>query len=113
MQLDMSELDMHWPLHDALQLVEQLPEQLKLPGFAMHAVMQSPEQPPVQLALMETMQLPVTLAVQLRGWQLAVHPPDVSKVHERPAAPEKSMFPQAAIGAASAVAGHRETSATR
>jgi hypothetical protein len=110
MHVVLSALVLHWPLQDASQLVEQLPEQLKLPWFAMQVPMQSPEQLPVQLALMETLQLADTLAVQLTGVQSAVQPPDVSKVHDRLVAPAKSMLSHAAMGAAWAVLG---ASATR
>jgi hypothetical protein len=98
-------IDEHIQLHDASQLVLQLPEQLTLPGLAVHIPMQLAPQLPVHVALAEPMQLAEMLAVQLMGWQLAVHPPDVSNVHDRLVAPEKSIPPHAAIGAAWAVLG--------
>jgi hypothetical protein len=69
--------------------------------------MQLAEQLPVQLASTDPLHPAVTLAVQLTGVQSAVQPPDVSTLHVRDDAPEKSMPPQAAIGAACAVRGTR------
>jgi len=99
------QLAVQLPLHVA----EQLPEQLKLPGLAMHEPEQEPVQPAVQLPVAVTLQPPEMLAWQLMGWQFAVQPPDVSRVHDRFVAPEKSTFPHAAMGAAWAVADVSET----
>lgn len=46
-------IDEHWLLQLPMHSVEQLPEQLKLPGLPVHCPMHVPSQPPVQLALAE------------------------------------------------------------
>jgi hypothetical protein len=107
MQVVMSPLELHCPLHEASHLAEQSPEQLKLPG----------EQPPMHLPVQSAVQLPltdpehiaVTLAVQFTGVQSAMHPADVSNVQVRPVAPAKSIPPHAAMGAAWAVFGLKAT----
>jgi hypothetical protein len=111
MQVVMSLLEVHWLLQLPLQVASQLPEQLKLPMLAVQAVMQEPEQLSVHVPLIEPVHMAEALTVQFRGVQLAVHPPEVSTLHERPVAPEKSMPPHAAIGMACAVRGTRATKA--
>ncbi len=80
--------------------VVQLPEQLNVPGSTLQLAVQVPEQLPVQSAEADPLQLADTLAVQLTGVQLEVQPPEVWIAHVRPAAPEKSMLPHAAMGLA-------------
>jgi hypothetical protein len=107
MQVEVLPIELHSPEQFPMQLAEQLPEQLKLGPIAVHWPMQVPVQPPVQVALADPVHPAVTLAVQLIGWQLAVQPPEVWTLHDSIVAPEKSMLPQAAMGAAWAVVGQR------
>jgi hypothetical protein len=102
-------IEEHIPLHDASQLALQLPEQLTIPGLAVHSPMHIVSQLPVQVALAEPEHIAVTLAVQLTGVHCAVHPPDVSNVQDRLVAPAKSIPPHAAMGAAWAVFGVKES----
>ena|ERR1700722_1639523 len=98
-------IDEHWPLHDASQLVLQSPEQVTIPGFAVHIPMQSAVQLPVHIALADPEHMADALAVQLMGVHAAVQPPDVWKLQLTLVAPEKSMLPHAATGAAWATLG--------
>jgi hypothetical protein len=111
MQVVTSPFPVHSVSHEPLHCVVQLPEQLNLPGSTLQLAVQSPEQLPVQLAEADPVQLAEMLAVHATGVQLVVQPPEVSSLHERFVAPEKSMFAHAARGLASAVPGANATKA--